>query len=386
MASTPRKPGYLKHSSGQARCKIGNQIVYLGKYGSPESRQRYDAICRDWLAGQDPTRVVLTIADLAVQFLEWAQTYFRHPDGTPTREADNLRRAVQVLVDVHGPTLVGEFGPLKLKAVRAEMVRRGWCRTNVNRETWRVRRLFSWAVENELCAPEIKQALWDVPALREGRCEARESEPVRPVEEAIVSQTITKLPRIPATMVRLQLLTGARPTEICLMCPCDITRRTDGLLVYRPVIHKTRHHGKERAIVIGPEGQALLRPFLDRPAEAYCFQPAESEAERNAERRANRKTPMTPSQAKRFRRAPGRVLAKRYTKDSYGRVVRRAAELAGVTPWTPNQLRHTRATLIRESFGIEAASVVLGHGSLKTTEIYAEKNLRAAAEIMRKIG
>ena len=54
--------------------------------------------------------------------------------------------------------------------------------------------------------------------------------------------------------------------------------------------------------------------------------------------------------------------------------------------WSPNQLRHSRATIIRERYGIEAAQVVLGHSDARTTEIYAERDFAAAARIMREIG
>jgi site-specific recombinase XerD len=37
-------------------------------------------------------------------------------------------------------------------------------------------------------------------------------------------------------------------------------------------------------------------------------------------------------------------------------------------------------------FGVEAASNVLGHSNLATTELYAEVNERRAAEIALKVG
>ena len=55
--------------------------------------------------------------------------------------------------------------------------------------------------------------------------------------------------------------------------------------------------------------------------------------------------------------------------------------------WTPRQLRHTRATQIRHEFGsIEAAKAVLGHTDTRVTEIYAERDLKLAADVMRRIG
>ena len=79
-----------------------------------------------------------------------------------------------------------------------------------------------------------------------------------------------------------------------------------------------------------------------------------------------------------------RVFRERYTKDSYGRAIRRACEAAEIPRWTPNQLRHSRATAIREQFGIEAAMVVLGHSDAGTTEIYAARNFEMAERIMRQ--
>jgi len=178
---------------------------------------------------------------------------------------------------------------------------------------------------------------------------------------------------------------------------------------YRPESHKTEHHGRERVIFVGPKGQDVLRPYLLRDKTAYCFVPVESERKRNAIKRENRQSPMTPSQARRRpKRHPKRAPGDRYTTGSYRRSIERAVdainrkrrEEAGkatktmgvkVEPsllpeWTPNQLRHSAATEIRKQFGLEAAQVTLGHSQADVTQIYAERDMGLAAEIMRKIG
>src|SRR5262249_55935632 len=66
--------------------------------------------------------------------------------------------------------------------------------------------------------------------------------------------------------------------------------------------------------------------------------------------------------------------------------LRLAAEWRRQHCWNPNQLRHSRAALIREKFGMEAAKVVLGHSDPRVTQIYAEKNFELAAKIMQQIG
>ena len=55
-------------------------------------------------------------------------------------------------------------------------------------------------------------------------------------------------------------------------------------------------------------------------------------------------------------------------------------------PWSPLQLRHTRATEIRGRYGLEAAQTVLGHAKADVTQIYAEPNERLAVDVMLKIG
>jgi hypothetical protein len=54
--------------------------------------------------------------------------------------------------------------------------------------------------------------------------------------------------------------------------------------------------------------------------------------------------------------------------------------------WHPLQLRHTAATVIRARYGVEAAKVILGHTKVETTQIYAERDLGKAKEIMAEIG
>jgi len=68
------------------------------------------------------------------------------------------------------------------------------------------------------------------------------------------------------------------------------------------------------------------------------------------------------------------------------RAITRVAERAGVDHWTPNQLRHTRATEVRKLFGLEAAQVVLGHAGAFITQVYAERNATKAKEVALKTG
>jgi integrase len=57
-----------------------------------------------------------------------------------------------------------------------------------------------------------------------------------------------------------------------------------------------------------------------------------------------------------------------------------------VPVWSPRQLRHTRASMIRELYNLEASKAVLGHADTKVTEIYAQRDLELAQKVMRQIG
>ena len=137
-----------------------------------------------------------------------------------------------------------------------------------------------------------------VSGLAAGRCEAKDPEPVGPVPEAIVERTIEHLTPTLEAMVRLQLASAMRPGEVVIMRACDLNM-SGPIWEYRPETFKTEHHaGSSRVIMLGPKAQEVIRPFLRLNVSGYLFSPRQSEAERNAERRAERKTPLWPSHVK----------------------------------------------------------------------------------------
>jgi len=399
-------PSYRRHKpTGQAVVTLSGKDHYLGKWNTAASRAEYDRLIGEWLAAGRcwPTvaQADLTVAEVALRYWRFAESYYVK-NGVPSPFLTTIRLALRHLRKVYGPTLVRDFGPLALRAMQERFVRGGHSRSYVNKLCAVLCRMFKWGVSLELVPVTVHQALTAVPGLRKGRTAAREPVPVRPVNDEIVNATLSYLPTIAADMVRLQRLTGCRPGEVCLLRPCDVDT-SEAVWSDRPESHKTEHHGRDRVIFIGPKGQDVLRPYLLRDKAAYCFVPAESERKRNAVKRENRQTPMTPSQARRRRkRHPRRSPGDRYCTASYRRAITRAASkanrerekqaaAAGVDPillpnWHPNQLRHSAATEIRRQFGLEAAQVALGHSQADVTQIYAERDMTLAAEVMRKIG
>lgn len=119
----------------------------------------------------------------------------------------------------------------------------------------------------------------------------------------------------------------------------------------------------------------------------YLFCPRDVVEEMQARRRAARKTKRTPSEQVRRRTAnPKAKVGLRYTRRSYRQAIVRACQKAGVPEWSPLQLRHTAATVIRAKYGIEAAQLILGHARADVTQVYAERDLARARTIMAEIG
>ena len=389
MRSRRRIPSYRHHKpSGLAVVTLSGRDFYLGPFGSEVSRQEYDRVTAEWLAngrrlvrtpGED--RPALHVVQVLLAYWRHAQVYYRR-DGKPTTELGHVRVSLRLVRRLYGRTLAEEFGPLALKACREELVRRGLARRTVNQHVSRIKRAFRWAVAEELVSPAVYHALQAVPGLRRGRSEARERKRVLPVPEEHVEAVLPLLGTAVRAMVELQRLTGMRPGEVVAMRAQQVDR-TATPWTYRPVRHKTEHHGHERVVYLGPRAQAILAPFLeDRPA-GHLFSPKEAEEARNAKRRLAKSTTRKRKPRKAARRRPWRD---HYDVASYRRAIRRACDRADVPPWHPHRLRHNAATRLREEFGIEAARVVLGHRSAAVTEIYAEIDRTTAARVMAQVG
>ena len=398
-------PQYRLHKqSGQAVVTLPDGLgkrrdVLLGKYQSPESRLEYARVLAEWEAnGRRPPQPAAgpptdtTINELLLDYWRWAERHYGNPSG----ELDNIRLALRPLKRLYGHTPARHFGPLALRALQDDMARSGLCRNQVNARINRVRRFFKWAVSFERLPATAHQGLKDVPGLQRGRSEARESEPVAPVPVEVVEATLAFMPAPVAAMTRLQLLSGCRPGEVMSMRAADL--KTSGpVWEYRPASHKNKHRGLDRVIHLGTRAQEVIKPFLTTNLEAYLFSPRAYVEAMHRQRAERRKTKRPPSQLSRKRKPkPKRVPAERYNRRSYYVAVVRAVAKAnreraqqGLPPlprWSPLQLRHTAATVIRSKYGVEDARVVLGHSKVQTTQIYAERDLTRAEQIAAEIG
>lgn len=421
----PRKstPKYRIHKARNcAVVTIDGRDHYLGAYDSPESWEKYHRLVAEHLAERRdsspsvPAEVPLTVTELIARYWRFAKGYYVKGEK-PTSEVHAIKLAVRFVRRLYGNTAATEFSPKKLKAVREavivheitrkvkvtddatgtvtwerRVVRKGMARKCINKLIGRVKRMYAWAVEEELVPVAVHSTLARVKGLKKGKSAARETPRVRPVSDDHVQKVLTFLLPTIRAMVEVQRLTGCRPQDVVQMRPCDIDM-SGHVWEYRPPRFKTEHHNDDevpemdRVVYIGPKAQTVLEPLLPADTTAYVFSPQRSEFQRSTLLRAARTSPLTPSQVVRTPICrPSSRLRPHYPVGSYRQAIRRGCKRAGVPIWVPNQLRHTRLTEIRSRFGLEASRVVGGHREVGVTQIYAEQDQNLARQVMAEMG
>lgn len=350
-----------------------------------------------------------TVNMLIARYKLHCERHYVNKASVPTSEQNCIRQALRPLTRLYGPTALADFGPVALAAVRDASASGSWmndaerefaakrgqpigrCRNVTNRDLGRLKRLFRWGVSQQLVTAEKLVALETVDGIPAHRGRARETGDVGPPVPGAVDQVLPLLSRQLAAVATLQRLTGLRPSEALEAKVCDFDRTGELLAefglplppelagkvwAFCPERHKNAWRGTKRIVPINEEAQALLRPWLDgrRPGD-YLFSPAEARRERNLERRRLRKTRVQPSQRDRRKREPAKTYGAHYVETSYAQQVRKACLKAGVTPWTPHQLRHEAAHRLVRAYGKAIAQFILGHETVAMVDHYARQQV-----------
>jgi integrase len=348
------KPSYRLHrASGQAIVTIRGRDIYLGRHGSPESHQKYSELMREHLDGRPvvvPGSSGLTVAEAALVYMDHAERYYRDQDGVSTRQMPRIQRAISTLLSLSASVPLAELGPKHLRECQRVWISEGLSRRYCNHLLVVTKTACKWLAREGLLPASRWVEIQLVEGLKLGRTSARESPETRPVPEADLSATLPYCSALVRDMISVQLLTGCRSGELVSMSWDDILTAPDGW-VCRPMKHKNTWRGHARVIHIGPQAQTILM---------------------------------------RHRRTSGLVFplpsGRPYTVSVYSKHILRACRRAGVADWRPGQLRHNAATAIQGALGWDAARAVLGHRTVSTTRIYADRDAEAAAEAARRLG
>jgi integrase len=342
------QPAYQFHLSGQARVTLAGQDFYLGKHGTPESYARYYALLAEYNAnGKQPpaqpkrlAEVSIRIRDITADFRHRVIPRYEHDNGQHNR----LTNLCDLLDQKHGDESPDEFGPRKLEALRDQFLADGVCRKYANCKARLVVRIIKHGVSRELVSADRIAALESLEPLKIGQ--GREGARRTGVSVGDIERTLPHLSAVLQAMVRVQLATAMRPSELFRMTPAMIDR-SGTTWFYRPEKHKTAGKGVVKAVPILEDARAALTPYLFGDADQLCFKTGIG----------------TP-----------------WNKDSYRIAITRAAKTAKVTRWTPYAIRHTTAQSVRDAVGPEFVQSLLGHTHISTSEIYAKTNELKSAE------
>ena len=101
MKRTPRTPKYRHHkASNQGFVELDGRRIYLGKWGLPETEQRYHRTVAEWIANGRHLPVApeeITVAEMIVQYWAHCKTFYVRPDGRPSQHQDAIRFALATL-------------------------------------------------------------------------------------------------------------------------------------------------------------------------------------------------------------------------------------------------------------------------------------------------
>jgi hypothetical protein len=121
MPNCSRIPSLRFHkSSGQAVATIGGRDQYFGAWGphksrpAEEAKTAYDQAISKWLAEGRPTlwsgrSADLTVAEIMVEYIRFADARYRRPDGTSTGHIGNIKLALRPLRRLYARTFANEF-------------------------------------------------------------------------------------------------------------------------------------------------------------------------------------------------------------------------------------------------------------------------------------
>ncbi len=400
-----KAPARRYHLSGQSVVTIGGRDFYLGPHDSPESIARYAVLIGIYQANGlalpddfDPASLDVQAAMLLGQLSPQAAAADQAKQPTLVKHITAAYREFVKVRYANEPKEVGrqnlicddldrhdgnvnasDYGPLALQRQRQRWIDKGNSRVYVNRLTRNAVRMFKHAVNQELIEETTWRRLLSVETLRNGQTEAPETAPRVAANLDHVRRTAEELSPVIKAMIRIQVCTGMRPSELCRMRPCEIDRTGDTWL-YKPAKHKTAKLGKLKAVPLIGDAREAITDYLQRDPQAFCFSMKESVAWQNARKRSARKTKVQPSQLSRAKECPKKQPADCMDSSSYRQSIKLAAKRAGVPHWTPYQLRHLAGATVREALGIEAASALLGHSRTSMTELYAPQSQAKAIE------
>lgn len=365
-----RTPKYRKNGDGRAFAvypKSNGKREYFGKYGTKEAEDRY----KEWLTRLLNSENLLTQEKLQSEYytIELVLKYLDYLKGrvSPVRYSF-IDKSIERLVNLHGREPAINIGPRVLLLYQEMMsketyqngsVTNRYKRVTINKAVKCIKRFVKWCCKFEFLPPEHYLKLEAVSNLEKGEYGVPDGSPVPPVTLKTIKNTLPYLNNVIGTMVMVQYYCGLRPGEVCNLNWGEISKEGE-VWFYAPKDHKTAHIDKSLVKAIPPSAQRLILSSEIFTRNNYLFDPRI-----HAKKKTDRENYLTGSYSVTVRKGSARA------------VKNDAIEKA----WSPNQLRHAIATDIRRVLSRDKAQSYLGHTSIDTTGIYADRTREEIAEI-----
>ena len=333
-----------------------------------------------------------TVHDICSTFL--AVLTEQRQEGKPGQTLADRAAITQARLSVNllapfADMLADSFTAQHLREARSnEITMTGNSRKTINGKMATIVRIFRQAVADGRCAADTYGRLLALEKLGHLDKGVPGPEEVDAAPWADVLATIEAAPPTIACMIRIQAATGLRSANVCGMTWEQIDQGlydTDGVWIYKPQEHKTKHLGKTLAAVLGPEAiQAILDYENIRPdrGHPFLFNPRATRSYRYYSEhlgsrcwqsfyKASKKTDLNPC----------------FSTKTYCDAVQRVQRRIGIDRWTPHQLRHLHnQRLVESKFGERGAAAVLGHATLAMTRNYSTQDMALAKEAQKLLG
>ena len=401
MKRTPKFCHHKGTDRGYATDPRTKKEIWFGPWGLASTKQAYLRWVAELLSEEVTPRVAPAnepvVADLVNAYIKHAVIYYRDPTtGKPTSQLGVVKSALREL-DLYLEMKIKDFKPSTLVAVRAAIMHRDimpksegapkkkLCISSVNNAIVKIRQMFKLGVGWELVPVEIYQALACVQHLNWRTAPTlRNPDKIAPVPVEYFALIMPHLKPMYRAVLTVHLATGMRVKELCSMRWSEINEIEPGLWCYAPAEHKNSHRGDPRLIYMKTDLIDLMRsvrkPLWDKDA-VWCQKGVGKSAGYSGMISGDGYARAIEGAQLRYNE--GRVAINQGGRTDKKKLDTTAAKRTPMTHWTPLQIRHTVATQVRRTHGLEGAQAVLGHSTLDATQIYAEKRDDLARSVAR---
>lgn len=359
--------GYRSWTSSWRDAKGRPHSRRFGRVGEVSKREAH-AKYRAFIVNEFPKLVAADEIKYSVQNLcdDWIDTLDTRyiVEGKRTASANKVKVALESFAALYGDQEADSIDAGKVAAWLESYIgerrakggkgkRGGKTKETVNTALTYIKRMFKWGHTYRGLSATATGSVVLVENIRSDHPALTIPEPIPAVPFATVEATLKRCPQVIRDMVMLQWWSGMRPGEVLMVRGCDLKHEEGGLMTYRPRRHKNTWRGKIRIVALGPKAVAILEKHITKNLDARLFL-----------------------------RPDGRS----WDTQAYRREIRKAAALAEVKAWKPNQLRHSAATRVAESFGAEDVQHMLGHANLRQQEVYVERSVKKALRLAKEVG